>query len=76
MPLGHWQPLTTHTAGQTNNVFMLAHVVLQGEAQSTRIWPPTGQSKITVYTYHIYDHESLYYCCEWYGLQTWALADN
>ena len=37
VPLGHWQPLMTHTVGQIKTVFMLAHVLLQGEAHPTRI---------------------------------------
>ena len=43
VPLGHWQPLTTQTCGQSTVVFTLAHVMLHAEAQSTRVWPTTGQ---------------------------------
>ena len=34
--LGHWQPLMTQTVGHIKTSFMLAHVVLHGEAHPTR----------------------------------------
>ena len=37
VPLGHWQPLVIQTAGQADITFMLAHVMLHGEAHSIRI---------------------------------------